>query len=40
MDFKLAVKLLTEFDYEKNGKENTISFLAYMLNTLINNEEK
>lgn len=39
MDFDLAVKLLTEFDYKKNGKEDTIAFLVYMLNELVNGGE-
>ena len=39
MTFERAVELLTEFDYKKNGKETTISFLIYMLNELVNNME-
>lgn len=38
MNFKLAVKLLKEFDYEKNGKNETIEFLKYMLKELLNND--
>ena len=39
MDFEKAVELLTEFNYGKNGKEATISFLIYILNELVNNME-
>ena len=33
-DFELAIKLLREFYYEKNGKEETISFLKEVLKIL------
>ena len=36
MSFEKAIELLQEFDYEKNGKEKTISFLIFMLNELYN----
>lgn len=32
-----AIELLKEFDYDKNSKEDTISFLIYILNLIINN---
>lgn len=31
--------MLREFDYEKNGNEETIKFLAWVLDNLINMEE-
>lgn len=31
MDFKRAVELLKEFDYEKNGEDLTIQFLIMIL---------
>lgn len=34
MDFNLAIKLLQEFNYKKNGKELTIEFLKYIINEL------
>ena len=34
MDFELAVRLLKEFDYEKNGEELTIEFLQLIINEL------
>ena len=34
MDFKRAVELLKEFDYEKNGPQLTIQFLIFVLNEL------
>lgn len=39
MSFENAAKLLSEFDYKKNGKETTIEFLIYMLNELVNGGE-
>ena len=36
MDFEKAIELLTEFNYKKNGKEDTIKFLLYVLNELVN----
>lgn len=36
MEFELAVKLLTEYDYKKNGEIETIKFLIYVLNLLAN----
>lgn len=36
MSFKLIATLLREFDYKKNGKEETIKFLIQMLNELVN----
>lgn len=37
MSFEKAIQLLQEFDYKKNGKEDTIMFLKIILNEL---EEK
>lgn len=34
MSFELAVKLLREFYYEKNGKEATIEFLKTIVKEL------
>lgn len=34
MDFKLIAQLLREFDYIKNGKEESIYFLISMLHNL------
>ena len=39
MSFKLIATLLREFDYQKNGKDATISFLISMLNELVNGNE-
>ena len=39
MKWELAVMLLREFDYEKNGKETTICFLIEMLHLLVNGDE-
>ena len=39
MSFKLITVLLKEFDYEKNGKEETIKFLIQMLDNLVNGKE-
>ena len=36
MSFKMAVELLNEFNYERNGREETIKFLVYVLNGLVN----
>ena len=36
MNYERIVELLTEFDYKKNTKEDTIGFLVYMLNCIIN----
>lgn len=38
MSFELAVQLLREFYYEKNGKETTIEFLKFILKELENDE--
>lgn len=40
MKFETAVELLKEFYYEKNGKQRTISFLIWILNELVNGEDK
>lgn len=34
MSFELAVQLLREFYYEKNGKKSTIEFLKEIINEL------
>lgn len=34
MSFELAIQLLREFYYEKNGKEATIEFLKFILKEL------
>ena len=39
MDFKLIAQLLREFDYVKNGKEESIHFLIVMLHNLVLLEE-
>lgn len=39
MEFELAVKLLTEYDYKKNGEIETIKFLIFILNELVNKGE-
>lgn len=39
MSYERAIDLLKEFDYEKNGELNTIRFLIWVLNELINGEE-
>ena len=31
MEFKNIVRLLQEFDYEKNGEESTVEFLKYII---------
>lgn len=36
MSFIKAVELLKEFNYERNGREETIKFLIYILNGLVN----
>ena len=36
MNWDVVLSMLEEFDYRKNGKEDTISFLVYVLNMLIN----
>lgn len=40
MTFGMAVKLLNEFDYKKNGEIETIKFLIFILNELVNKENK
>ncbi len=40
MKFETAVELLKEFYYEKNGKQRTINFLIWILNELVNGEDK
>jgi hypothetical protein len=39
MQLKRAANLLREFYYEKNGKEETIEFLIFILNELVNGKE-
>lgn len=39
MKFELAVQLLKEFYYEKNGKEATIEFLKYIISELEKGDE-
>ena len=39
MKFDKVVELLNEFDYKKNGKEETVRFLVWILNYLINEED-
>lgn len=39
MKFERAVQLLKEFYYEKNGKEETIKFLIFILDELVNGDE-
>lgn len=34
MSFKKAIELLREFYYEKNGKEETIKFLKFIIKKL------
>ena len=34
MKFETAIQLLKEFHYEKNGKEDTIEFLEFILRKL------
>lgn len=34
MSFERAIELLREFYYEKNGKEETIKFLEFILKNL------
>ena len=34
MKFETAIQLLREFFYEKNGKEDTIEFLEFILRKL------
>lgn len=36
MSFIKAVELLKEFNYKRNGREETIKFLIYILNGLVN----
>lgn len=36
MEFETAIKLLREFYYEKNGKDETIKFLKYITKELSN----
>lgn len=36
MEYERIVELLSEFDYKKNTKEDTICFLIYMLNCIVN----
>ena len=37
MKYESIISSLKEFDYDKNSKEDTISFLVYILNLLVNN---
>lgn len=39
MEFNKAVVLLKEYYYEKNGKDNTIYFLKYILKELENADQ-
>lgn len=39
MSFERAIDLLKEFDYEKNGELNTIRFLIWVVNELINGKD-
>ena len=36
MEFEQAIKLLREYYYEKNGKEETIEFLRFIIKELEN----
>ena len=40
MSFEKACELLREFDYIKNGKEHTVRFLAFMLDMLLNGDDR
>jgi hypothetical protein len=40
MKFETAIQLLREFYYEKNGKEDTIEFLEFILRKLKESDEK
>ncbi len=39
MKFETAIQLLREFHYEKNGKEDTIEFLEFILRKLKESDE-
>jgi len=40
MSKEVIIRLLSEFNYEKNDLEDTIEFLCYMTNELIKIKEK
>lgn len=40
MKFEKAIQLLHEFDYEKNGVDDTIFFLQIIINELVKQYKK